>query len=992
MKRRLTYLLIIMVLALPLVGAFLTGLVPNASALTPNQESENNIKNSSLSWVDVGTIKAQVGAETYFFKTESNPDFKDLFVYKIKGYDCFGQIRINPNDTQSAKLDMDYLYKEPNAVNTTATKCRNVGEKDAELTKTIANPENRGISFYLSADKQSVNRWDGQSTWDFAQSAKYPNLYTRSSEADCQDIIDVNQDSNTFVIYELTPNKNKSTGKKPPAGISVADDCYLAKEPTSGVQNGKSAKLGIITAESQNGSGATGGGTSGNINDEDTGIACDYGSSAISWMVCPIVDGLVKFVSLVDGIVTEQLTIETNKIFCEAGDTCQAYYSAWKAFRNIALGLMAVAGLIILIAQALGMEILDAYAIRKTLPRLLIAAIGISLSWPFMQFLVNLTNDLGFGIRHLIYSPFSSLNDTVDLNFGQSLVATIFAGATLAVFSIIGVLSFAATAALAVFIAVLVLVIREIAIIVFITLAPIAIAAYILPNTQKIYKFWWDSFSKALLMFPIIAAFIASGHVFATISLNNKSTLNQMVGFVAYFAPYFLLPLTFRFAGGALAQIGGFVNDRGRGGFDRLRNIRGNQAKKRLGRAGQRATAGRIFKNAPLNSRRAKVNTAVQSAALVGQGGKNPVGMAARIKAARATATLTNTLRGLESSDAFKMLLGDDDASHAMLHGRGTRDDRMAWLRAKGYDEESAKQKNAHIENIIAASEKEGLSSQSLRQAAVLSAVQASTSYDTDPITGERGVGKLLSDIDMVSGGDEQTRAQMVGKVKQLASQAGRGDLSAPFSDEYKNSRNIAMQAINSATTPEARLAAIQQVNESLHDKIVDVEGPGFVLGGKGRMVEELMPAMQRRIQRAAQNVEAANLSQTGSIEVDDGEGGVRTLTADDANREMKEVLASTAGLHDLLSQVSPEKGRLFESGILRQNIPGFKTTVEQEIDSFQSDPDFVRRRSAYERSAARHAAQANSQGMDPVEFARLQQLAGVEPPIPPVPGSNPNG
>jgi hypothetical protein len=77
-------------------------------------------------------------------------------------------------------------------------------------------------------------------------------------------------------------------------------------------------------------------------------------------------------------------------------------------------------------------------------------------------------------------------------------------------------------------------------------------------------------------MFPLIAAFIAAGRVFAVVA-NNGTAIGQLIGFAAYFAPYFLLPLAFRFAGGALRGIGGFVNDRGRGGFDRLRKYRGNK-------------------------------------------------------------------------------------------------------------------------------------------------------------------------------------------------------------------------------------------------------------------------------------------------------------------------------------------------------------------------------------------------------------------------------
>jgi hypothetical protein len=316
----------------------------------------------------------------------------------------------------------------------------------------------------------------------------------------------------------------------------------------------------------------------------------------LTWIICPVVDTLASMIDAVDKIITNQLEINTSNIFC-SDQTCQAYYTAWKSFRNIALGLMAIAGLVIVISQALGLEILDAYTVRKTLPRVLVAAIGITLSWQLMKLAVEISNDLGFGVRHLIYAPFADLKDKLDLSFaGKGFANFIFGtlavggGAiTLATFWLVAggigvLLSYVATAGLAVLIAVIVLILRQVAITMLMFFAPLAIVSYVFPNTQRIYKFWWESFSKALLMFPLIAGFIAAGRVFSAISLSSGGAFNQLIGFLAYFAPYFLIPATFKLAGGALRQIGGFVNDRSRGGFDRLRGYRANQAKSRLAR------------------------------------------------------------------------------------------------------------------------------------------------------------------------------------------------------------------------------------------------------------------------------------------------------------------------------------------------------------------------------------------------------------------------
>ncbi len=329
-------------------------------------------------------------------------------------------------------------------------------------------------------------------------------------------------------------------------------------------------------------------------------LSCTIGSvtgllNPLNWVLCPAISGMSDIIGFVDSSIVSQLSVGTdgksdtpNQIFCNTG-TCNAYYSAWSSFRNIALGLMVVAGLLVLISQALGMEILDAYTLRKTLPRLLIAAIAITLSWQLMSFFVQLTNDLGYGVRNLIYYPFTNAlggNINIDVSSWSANGASLLAGIGYLAIGAFGLLTLAASGALALLIAFFVLVLRQIAIIVLIITAPIAIMAYILPNTQNVYKLWWEAFSRALLMFPLIVAFLAAGHVFSLVAISNNNghpgPLYQFAAFVSYFAPYFLIPATFKLAGGAIRQIGGFVNDRGNGAFGMLRNARNQSSQKRV--------------------------------------------------------------------------------------------------------------------------------------------------------------------------------------------------------------------------------------------------------------------------------------------------------------------------------------------------------------------------------------------------------------------------
>jgi hypothetical protein len=340
-------------------------------------------------------------------------------------------------------------------------------------------------------------------------------------------------------------------------------------------------------------------------------LSCHAGFNPLNWLVCGVVDGLVGIIGDMNGVINNELSVGTNgnsddpnSIFCDGGSsannntaqTCDAYEQAWSTFRNIALGLLAIVGLSIVASEALGFEFLDAYTVRKALPRLLVAAIGITLSWALLRFFVVLTNDIGFGIRALIYAPFSGFTDSINLGGSNDWAISLATAGAITIMGIFGLLSFVATAAVALFVGFIILVLRQIIIIVLIILAPIAILMYILPNTNNIYKIWWDSFSKALFMFPIIAALIASGRVFAAVTAGKTNNpgggdpLSSLIAFAAYFAPYFLLPLTFRFAGGALRTIGGFTHSRSSGAYGALNKFRSNKAKTNFARtrAGQR--------------------------------------------------------------------------------------------------------------------------------------------------------------------------------------------------------------------------------------------------------------------------------------------------------------------------------------------------------------------------------------------------------------------
>lgn len=91
-------------------------------------------------------------------------------------------------------------------------------------------------------------------------------------------------------------------------------------------------------------------------------------------------------------------------------------------------------------------------------------------------------------------------------------------------------------------------------------MSPVAFICWILPGTEKIFKQWQDLLIKVLLMYPLIIALIAGGRLVGTMVSNGAggafgATGDSLIGLIANFAPYFLIPATFKFAGKFIASV-----------------------------------------------------------------------------------------------------------------------------------------------------------------------------------------------------------------------------------------------------------------------------------------------------------------------------------------------------------------------------------------------------------------------------------------------------
>lgn len=557
------------------------------------------------------------------------------------------------------------------------------------------------------------------------------------------------------------------------------------------------------------------------------------GVRAFTFVVCSAIDTGTYAVGVLDNVIGALLTVDVKDIFGDKG-TGVAYHNAWNSFRAFALGLLIIAALIMVVSQALGLEIVDAYTIRKVLPRLLFAAIFISLSWSILELLTQLSNDAGNGMRELIYAPFKGMANLGGSIAGGSIVSLtlIGTGGALA-FGWIGLLSFVLTGLLSSLVAAAVLILRKMLILLIVMMAPFAIAASVLPNTRKMYEVWKNTLVALLVVFPIITSFIAVGRVFSTVAFHSpgSQTINQLIAVIAYFAPYFLITTAFKMAGGAIAQVAGMLNDRSKGAFDRLSNYRANKVSTNMSNMarGQRFQGSnplaRSF-NATTFGATTLAKSKVKGTVL------NPFSYATRSGRQRARMAWSNAAgqqrnlyaKQYAKSDAAQVSRFNDALLRAQTYANAA--EALAHMSTDfGMDENDVKR-------AVSAARANGGFGQMQQINAVNALFSTGTGYDN--------LRQAVESIHRVSGDNEEIAMGLIGSGNATSGDVGRADLRPSFG-EYVRLYN-AMRERGEVTNDEIQDAYVQALKEN------DMFGPNGIVRGKPKAVQNLAPALAKAI------------------------------------------------------------------------------------------------------------------------------------------------
>ena len=318
--------------------------------------------------------------------------------------------------------------------------------------------------------------------------------------------------------------------------------------------------------------------------ENSTGTSCDV--QGIGWIICPLSNWLADGIDYMYSALQEFL--KTKPL--ETTNQNSGIYLAWVIMRNISNVAFIVAFLVIIYSQLTSVGISN-YGVKKMLPRLVIAAVLVNLSFTICAILLDLSNIAGYAFQDAfmgIKNTISTVGENTSTWTWSEVISTALSNGALAVGAgyavslaltteLLPMLVPAATlAGLTLLFILLIMAARQALIIILIIVSPLAFVCYLLPGTEKWFKKWRDSFLTMLVFFPAFAVVFGGAQLAGIIIIQNASGPNgaimHILGMLVQIIPLAITPLIMKLSGGVLGKFAGFVNDKNKGLYDRSKN------------------------------------------------------------------------------------------------------------------------------------------------------------------------------------------------------------------------------------------------------------------------------------------------------------------------------------------------------------------------------------------------------------------------------------
>lgn len=420
------------------------------------------------------------------------------------------------------------------------------------------------VSIFFSTFLHSTSVYAADATWDGHDLTYSNKKYTRLT--DNNKVKKFNLPDNSLVYVNEDKNKKEVKVIYFPSGeiSSLSSATYAVYSFTPPDTYSQTDSLTIsIDPPSEN----------------STSTSCDV--QGIGWFICPVSNWLADGIDFMYSAL--QQFLKTKPL--ETTNQNSGIYLAWVIMRNISNVAFIVAFLVIIYSQLTSVGISN-YGVKKMIPRLVIAAVLVNLSFTICAILLDLSNIAGYAFQDAfmgIENTIATVGENTTTWTWSEVISTALSNGALAVGAItfttelLPMLVPAATlAGLTLLLILLIMAARQALIIILIIISPLAFVCYLLPGTEKWFKKWRDSFLTMLVFFPAFSVVFGGAQLAGILIIQNATGPNgaimHVLGMLVQIIPLAITPLIMKFSGGVLGKFAGFVNDKNKGWYDRTKN------------------------------------------------------------------------------------------------------------------------------------------------------------------------------------------------------------------------------------------------------------------------------------------------------------------------------------------------------------------------------------------------------------------------------------
>lgn len=300
------------------------------------------------------------------------------------------------------------------------------------------------------------------------------------------------------------------------------------------------------------------------LTEEELSNVCSDQSGAIGWIVCPGTGAIAKAIDAIYDVIEQFLIVEPLST-----DDSSTIHLVWEYARNITNIIFIIFILVVVWSQLTGVGIGN-YGIKRVLPRIIIAAILVNLSFIICQVAVDISNIIGSSLRGV----FTSIQETAITNGATppaqitwtDLINALTGTGVLTALGITitgGIGAFFWTfvpivlgALVSIIIGLATIAMRQALVALLIMISPLAFVCYLLPNTETWFKKWKDLLTKMLVFFPVFSLLFGASQLAGWAILSSaKDAFGIILGLAVQVFPLFFSWSLMKMSGTILGTI-----------------------------------------------------------------------------------------------------------------------------------------------------------------------------------------------------------------------------------------------------------------------------------------------------------------------------------------------------------------------------------------------------------------------------------------------------